>query len=128
MQYVAVADARPTFYGRREIALIDAGLPYLDRIWSDRHWTLYAVRDAVPIVQAPGVLVHEDARSVELTAPPNSTVELHLRWFRWLSLAAGGGSGACLMADHGLVRLSTGTGGRYVVSSALIPQRPVGCS
>ncbi|MEP6597947.1 MAG: hypothetical protein ABJB98_00680 [Actinomycetota bacterium] len=124
VQYVAVADARPTFYGRRESRLIAAGLPYLQRIWTDEHWTLYAVQDAASIVSAPGVLQSSDAASVTLTAPAGTQIRLRLRWFRWLSLDSAD-SGACLYRDGDQVMLRTGTGGIYRLSSELEPHAAV---
>jgi hypothetical protein len=120
-QYVAIADAPATYYARREIRLIDAGLPYLREVWRSAHWRLYAVDGATAIVSSPGVLVAEDAAHITLEAPPGSVVELRLRWWRWLTLD--GEPGACIgQSDLGValrvgnLRSSTS---RYVISSSL---------
>jgi hypothetical protein len=120
-QYVAIADAPATYYARREIRLIDAGLPYLREVWRSARWRLYAVDGATSIVSSPGVLVAEDAAHITLEAPPGSVVELRLRWWRWLTLD--GEPGACIgQSDLGValrvgnLRSSTS---RYVISSSL---------
>ncbi len=39
--YVALADAKPDYSARQEVALIAGGLPYLREIWRSRHWRLF---------------------------------------------------------------------------------------
>jgi len=120
-QYVAIADAPATYYARREIRLIDAGLPYLREVWRSAHWRLYAVDGATAIVSSPGVLVTEDAAHITVEAPPGSVVELRLRWWRWLTLD--GEPGACIGQSDLGVALRVGNLGsstsRYVISSSL---------
>jgi hypothetical protein len=65
VDFVAVPDATPDPLSRREDALIRRGLPYLRPAWSNRHWRLYAVRDASGLVSprdAPEVPAAPDAR------------------------------------------------------------------
>jgi hypothetical protein len=120
-QYVAVADAPATYYGRREIRLINAGLPYLREIWRSTRWRLYEVDEATPIVSAPGRLVAQDAAHIVLDAPAGSVVQLRLRWWRWLTLD--GEAGACIEQSNLGVTLRVGNLGdstsRYVISSGL---------
>lgn len=118
VQYVAVASARATYYGRRETALIRRGLPYLERVWSDPDWTLYAVRDARPMVAAPATLVAQQADRLVLDAPADTDVTVRVRWWRWLSLDGPGRHG-CLREGGGHVVLHTGAAGRYTLGSRL---------
>ena len=121
VQYVAVPDARLTPWGRREKAVVLAGLPYLREVWHDRHWRLYAVDGATRIVDKPGALVSMDAARVVLTAPQNATVRIRMRWFSWTTLNVN--SGACIESSGQQVLLHTGTeqpdGYRFVISSSL---------
>ncbi len=122
VQYVAVPDAHLTKWGRAESLLARSGLPYLDPVWQGEHWSLYAVRSAVPIVAAPARLVSMDAARIVLTAPPDSTALVHIRWFQWTTL--GTGSGGCISSADGQVRLHTGAApglARYVISSSANP-------
>lgn len=120
-QYVAVADARPTFYGRRERTLIDAGLPYLQTVWRNEHWTLYAVDRSLPIVAAPGTLVAYDAARIEVRAPRGTDIAVRIRWLRWLSVT--GSPGACLRRDDAAVVLHTTRAGVYTISSTVFGER-----
>jgi len=122
VQYVAVPDARLTFYGKREAKLIATELPYLTDVWSNQHWTLYQVANPIPIVEAPGKLLSENADSITFSAPPNSEVRINIRYFDWLSTSAG----ACVERDGGTVRIKTGTTQLTVVSSSLTPNARCG--
>ncbi len=119
VQYVAVADARPTFYGRREITLVHDNLPYLQAVWSNPHWTLYAVRAPTPIVATPGTLVDYGPATVTISAPANANVLVRVRWFRYLDLA--NAAGACIRRDGDDVVVHTMKAGRYVLTSSLTP-------
>jgi hypothetical protein len=118
-QYVAVADASATYYGRREIALIDSGVPYLREVWRSAHWRLYEVDGATPLVAAPGALVGQNAAQLVVEAPADSVVIMRIRWWRWLTVRAGPAD-ACIARTADGVALRVGkVGGRYVISSDL---------
>ena len=123
VQYVALPDARLTVGGRRERALIQAGLPYLHEVWHDGHWRLFAVTGATKIVEAPGRLVSSDAARIVLSAPRNSTVHVRIRWFSWTTLDTA--SGGCIERAGDQVVVHTGKGhgtARYVISSSAKPR------
>ncbi|MEP6851349.1 MAG: hypothetical protein ABJA87_01585 [bacterium] len=123
VQFVAVADARPTYYGRRERTLIATGLPYLQPVWRGEHWTLYAVTAPTPVVAAPARLVSYGAASITLSAPAATDVTVRLRWFGWLTVS--GPNGACLRRSNGqTVTLHTTTAGQYRIGSALTGSGP----
>jgi len=131
--YVAVAEAPPSWVGRREAELIRRGLPYLTEVWRDQRWRLYAVRDATSVVEAPGRLVRADAGSVVFVADQPGDVLVRVRWSRWLRLS---GPEGCLAAEgertgrEGIGPSRTEQGwtivrvrvpGQYVVSGGLRP-------
>lgn len=120
VQYVAVPDANPTASGRQEADAVRAGLPYLRAVWSNAHWTLYAVRRPTPIVAAPGRFVSMDASSITLDAPAHASVPVSLRWSRWLTVS---GAGCVVRGAHGHVVVHTGSGGRLVLGSRLFGDR-----
>jgi hypothetical protein len=123
VQYVAVADARTAYNGRRENALIQSGLPYLSRVWSDAHWTLYAVSAPTPIVSGPGRLVSYGADSITFTAPANAAVVVRIRDFRWLSMDDNESDSACITraGDHIVVH-TKGARKQYTITSGLYPK------
>jgi hypothetical protein len=64
---VAVPDATPDPLSRHERALIRHGLPYLRPVWSSRHWSLYAVRDASGLVSPKNAPKRPAAADARLT-------------------------------------------------------------
>lgn len=50
VRFVAVADAPLDYSARAERGLIDRHPSYLQPVWRSRHWSVYAVRHATPIV------------------------------------------------------------------------------
>jgi hypothetical protein len=119
VQYVAVPDTDLTHAGEHELSTIDRHPAYLSRVWSDEHWTLYAVRDFTPVVPAPGRQVDADAASLTLTAPAHRVVEVHLRWWRWLTLSGPDGDACIEPGTNQVVRLHTSAGGSYRITSTL---------
>jgi hypothetical protein len=41
VSYVALADAKPDYSARQEVALVANGLPYLREVWRSGHWRLF---------------------------------------------------------------------------------------
>jgi hypothetical protein len=121
VEYVAVPDARLTFYGKRESSLISTDLSYLEPIWKNDHWTLYRVANAVPVVDSPGTLISENAASITFSAPPGSEVTINVRYFRWWTTST---AGSCVERAGNKVLFKTGSGPAtpYVLSSSLNPQ------
>jgi hypothetical protein len=124
VQYVAVPDAKLTPWGRREKALVQGWLPYLHKIWQNKHWTLYAVTGSTPIVAPPAKLAAMDAARLVVTAPHDKIVRIRIRWFKWTTLNTS--SGGCIARDGDQIALHTGKGrgtGRYVISSTADPRK-----
>lgn len=83
--YVAVAaDPWTTFRTRSELALIDSGLPYLTRVWSDERWTLYRVEAPAPIVAPPLILVEAAPSRMVVDVPDTAEHRLQIRPNRYL--------------------------------------------
>jgi hypothetical protein len=117
--YVAVA-AEPlvTFRTRAELRLVESGLPYLTRVWSDEHWTLYRVDDPAPIVPAPLSLVELSPARMVLEVPDTATHGLRIRPNQYLVARSADDPEvtACLEATaDDWVTLRAPAAGRYVV-------------
>jgi hypothetical protein len=97
VRYVAISDATPDYSARDEVRLIDAGLPYLHLVFRSRHWRVYRVAHATPIVQPPAVLQHlgADSLTMRVSRPATFTVRVHFTPY-W-SLTRGSGC----VAPHG---------------------------
>jgi hypothetical protein len=79
VSYVALPDVRLDSAGEQEGRLIARGLPYLTEVWHSQHWRLFAVRDAIPLAQAPVVLsgVGPDSFTLHAPRPGAFTVRVH---------------------------------------------------
>jgi hypothetical protein len=91
VRFVAVPDAALDDSARAEVALIASGPPYLDRVWSSRHWTAYAVRDATPMLSGPGKLlsVRPDSFTLDVERPGRFLMRLHFSPYWQLHKEAG---------------------------------------
>ena len=69
VRYVAVSDKNLDYSAKQEVALINRGLPYLRLVFRTRHWRVYAVRDATPIVQGAATLTAARVRLAERRGP-----------------------------------------------------------
>jgi hypothetical protein len=116
VQYVAVPDAELTTFGRDELALISTGLPYLNPIWRNAHWTLYEVVDFAALVDPPAEVLSQQPDAIVVNVPANSSIWVRVRWYRWLGMESQDKQ-ACIAQDGLYVRLNTGTGGNYTFNS-----------
>jgi hypothetical protein len=117
VQYVAVSDAAPAEAGVDETALIQAGLPYLHRVWSGTHWTIYRVAHPTTVVTGAR-LIEQTPASVAFRVEQRGTVFVRVRWSRWLTLD---GPGGCLRPAGTWTDVMAEQPGTYRVGSALAP-------
>jgi hypothetical protein len=90
ISYVAVSKGPYDWAATDEAALVRRGfLPYLQPVWWDATWTLYAVRNARPVVQPPGRVIARDAVSLTLDLPSPGEYLLRVHWSRYLSASNG---------------------------------------
>jgi hypothetical protein len=83
-------------------------------VWRDADWAVYPVPGAEPI--APGVL-SSTRTTLSMQLEPG-TVDVRVRWSRWLSVTGP----ACLERHGDLVRLQVERVGVVVLGSSLIPK------
>jgi hypothetical protein len=71
-----------------EYTLVQGGTArYLHRVWRDAHWQLFRVADPTPIVGRPGSVLGHDQKSMTLSVPCACTINLRLRWSKFLTAA-----------------------------------------
>jgi hypothetical protein len=109
---VAVPDAPLDYSARLEASLIAAGLPYLRLVFTSRHWRVYLVRDATPIVAGGAVLQTIGPDYFKLTALRAGTFLLHAHFSPYWALGQGSG---CVADAGGLTRLSLRRAGPVAV-------------
>ncbi|MET9252843.1 hypothetical protein [Streptomyces sp. NPDC003717] len=111
--------ARPDGYSKAEAELIrDARPKWLEPVWQDRHWSVYRVRDAVPLVSAPGSVVTTSGVDMVLRVHRPGAVTVRVAWSPWLR-----SDGGCLARDGEFTRLTVSAPGEYRISSAYGPSR-----
>jgi hypothetical protein len=96
VRFVAVPDASLDFSAKREVHLIDRGLPYLHLAFRSRHWRVYEVADPTPIVRGPATLQGLGPNSVTLAAKSAGTALVRVRFSPYWALGQGSG---CVAPD-----------------------------
>jgi hypothetical protein len=86
VRYVAVPDGALDYAAKREVALIDRGLPYLRLALRTAHWRVYAVADPTPIVEGPAVLRALGPNWIALTARRAGTILVRVRFTPYWAL------------------------------------------
>ncbi|MES5820812.1 hypothetical protein [Streptomyces sp. RG80] len=111
--YVAVSDAEPDQYGAAEAHLVRGEPAWLEPVWSDAHWRLYRVRNAVPLVTAPGEVVSASDAYLVVHIPRPGSVTIRIAYSPWLHTDNGG----CLRRQGEFTRLTVDEPGFYQLSS-----------
>jgi hypothetical protein len=77
--YVALPDVSLDPSSAREGRLIEAGLPYLREVFASRHWRIFRVLGATPLVSGPAALASlgHDSFSLLARAPGRALVRVH---------------------------------------------------
>ena len=102
VRFVVLSTATPDAAAVEEAALVAAGLPYLDEVWSNADWTVYEVQKPRALVSWPARVLAFDAAQVTLYTPGPGPVVVRVAYSRWLGLLDEAGrplpaeSGACL--------------------------------
>ncbi|MFJ9196366.1 hypothetical protein [Streptomyces flaveolus] len=89
---------------------------WLEPVWQDEHWRVYRVRDAEPLVSAPGTVVTTTGTELVLRADRPGPVTVKVAWSPWLRA-----DGGCLAEDGEFTRLTVPAAGEYRISSAYLP-------
>jgi hypothetical protein len=119
VRFVAVADARPDYSARKELALIDRGLAYLRLVWRSRHWRVYAVSDATPIVRG-AVLRALGPDSLTIIARGPQTLAVRVRFTPYWALSGGPG---CVVPDGDFTRVILRRAGTVRLIISFAPNR-----
>ena len=117
--WVAVARARHDWAANEEADLVRAGLPYLQPVWSDAVWTLYAVADPRPVVSAPGHVAARDDTSLTVQLPEPGQYEVRIHWSRFVNASAG-----CVReSPDGWTTVVVTRASRVTLDGSLFPRR-----
>lgn len=126
--YVVLHHGQPDGPAEAEAALVRAGQPWLKQVWRDAGWTIYRVRGAKPLVEAPAEVVRGDDAELVVRMPGAGSVTVRLAHSPWLRVrGVGGATGGCLRQDGEWTRLTVPEGGTYRLDSAYRLPRGGGC-
>jgi hypothetical protein len=89
--YVAVPDAELDYSAKREVALINRGLPFLRLVYRSRHWRVFAVRNPTPIANGSATLSDLGPNWLQLQAHTTGTTEIRVRWSPYWAITRGKG-------------------------------------
>ena len=119
ISYVAVSKGPYDWAATDEAALVRRGfLPYLEPVGWDATWTLYAVRNARPVVQPPGRVIARDAVSLTLDLPSPGEYQLRVHWSRYLSAS----NGCVRPADDGWTTVVADQPGTVKIEGSWMPR------
>jgi hypothetical protein len=124
--YVALPDAKLDPPSAREGALIRGGLPYLQEVFSSRHWRIYAVRAPAPLASGPGRLTSlgHESFALQATSPGSFLVRVHFT--RYWTIARG--DGCVSRAAGGWTRVRARAPGPLLVQARFSLGRALGLS
>ncbi|MFF2959288.1 hypothetical protein ACFVT1_10315 [Streptomyces sp. NPDC057963] len=110
---VVLHSGRPDGPAEAEADVVRRGTDWLEPVWQDDGWRIYRVRDAVPLVSAPGTVVRGDDASLVVRMPAAGSVTVRIAYSPWLRADGGG----CVRQDGAWTRLTVKRGGVYRLDS-----------
>ncbi|MBN1172144.1 MAG: hypothetical protein JXA67_08210 [Micromonosporaceae bacterium] len=112
--YVALPDAKLSWIGWTEAALIESRPPYLREVWRADHWTLFEVAGSPSIVEG-ATLIEATGDAVVFEAASPGDVLVRVTMSRWLRVR--GPAEAAVREHGGWTAVSVAAAGRYILSS-----------
>ncbi len=86
---VAVPDAPIDYWSTREVALVDAGQPWLRPVWSDAHWRVWRVTDSPGLVTGPSTLTRLGVDSFTLSPNGSGPSLVRVHWSPYWRVTSG---------------------------------------
>ncbi|MET7715176.1 hypothetical protein [Streptomyces sp. NPDC005407] len=109
---VVLHHGRPDGPAEGEAAIVRSGPGWLERVWQDEGWTVYRVRDAVPLAAAPATVVRGDDAELVVRIPAAGSVTVRVAYSPWLRT-----EGACVREEGEWTRLTVPRAGEYRLES-----------
>ncbi len=116
---VVLHHGQPDGPAEGEAAIVRSGPDWLERVWQDDGWTVYRVRDAVALADAPATVVRGDDAELVVRMPAAGSVTVRIAYSPWLRAKGSKGAGAaCLRQEGEWTRLTVKRAGEYRLDSA----------
>ena len=118
ISHVALSNGPYDWAAPKEADLVRSGLPYLQELWSNPTWTLYAVENPRSVISAPGRVIGRDGASLTVSLPEAGEYVVRVHWSRYLSTSAG-----CVRpAESGWTTLVVEQPGTAKIKGSLLPR------
>jgi hypothetical protein len=118
ISHVALSNGPYDWVAPQEAALVRSELPYLQEVWSNSTWTLYAVTNPRSVISAPGRVIGRDGVSLTVSLPEAGEYVVRVHWSRYLSTSAG-----CMRpAENGWTTLVVEQPGTAKIKGSLLPR------
>jgi len=124
ISFIALPDVKLDPSSAEEGRLIEAGLSYLRLVDRSRHWRIYAVADARPIVSGPAVLTSLGHESFALRVSAAGPIEVRIHDTRYWTLTEG--KGCVGGGPEGFTEVRAAAAGRIVVAARFSLGRALG--
>ncbi|WP_351227121.1 MFS transporter [Streptomyces sp. NPDC002133] len=72
--------------GQKEAEIVERGQPYLERVWADANWQLFAVRDPMPLADPPATVDRAGAGELTIRVRTAGRVLIRIPYSPWLGL------------------------------------------
>jgi len=122
--YVALPDVPLDSSSAQEGKLVRGGLTYLRLVFSSRHWRVYAVRDATPLLAGPGRLTALGSDTFALDARSAGTLLARIHYTRYFTVVSG--RGCVASAPGGWTYVRARAPGPIVVAARFSLSRALG--
>jgi hypothetical protein len=119
ISYVAISEGPYDWSASDEVTLVRRGLPYLQAVWSDQTWTLYAVTNPRPVISSPGRVIARGPVSVTVSVPEPGEYVVRVHWSRYLSAS----NGCMRPTEDGWSMLVVEQPGTVTIEGSLTPRR-----
>ncbi|MFJ2111718.1 MULTISPECIES: MFS transporter [unclassified Streptomyces] len=86
VHYVVLPKGRPDAGAGQEAELVEKGLPYLERLWGDANWQLFAVEDPMPLADPPATVDRAGAGELTIHVKAAGRVLIRIPYSPWLGL------------------------------------------
>jgi hypothetical protein len=117
ISYVAISQGPYDWSAPDEAALVRDGLPYLQKVWSNQNWSLFAVTNPRPLIAPPGRVVARDAVSLTVSLPDPGKYMVRVRWSRYLTAS----NGCMRPTEDGWSMIAVEHPGTVKIDSSLAP-------
>ncbi|MFE4373991.1 MFS transporter [Streptomyces sp. NPDC056835] len=86
VHYVVLPKGKPDSGAGLEAKLVQKGLPYLEHVWGDSNWQLYAVEDPMPLADPPATVDRAGAGELTIHVKSAGRVLIRIPYSPWLGL------------------------------------------